>query len=326
MEVPHLFNLLVLLLWHECLRWHERGTRPWPAIVVLVCLMAAWAGLNGEILAGLIVLAAYGIGAGVEFIHADNEHERQTAKYKTLRLSGAGLLCVGAAGLHPAGYKPLSENIRLLFLELPKNWPGGYDSMDFQSVAARGFLVWLAVGFLWSVWQRPRLTPGAALVLVGWIGLALYARRYIPFMVVLTVPILAQSVSRKWAVGWGALAVGVLLMGLPPAVGPVPAEAVQFIRAHPAEFAGRMFNHPTWGGYLMKELPGRRVVVGESDSIRLYRQIANLSTNWWELLERSDVGWTLMPRRHWLNQGLRELPSWRCAYSDEVAVVYWRLP
>ena len=124
MEAPHFFNLLVLLLWHECLRWHERGARPWPAIVVLVCLMAAWAGLNGEILAGLIVLAAYGIGAGVEFIRAGNEHERQTAKYKTLRLSGAGLLCVGAAGLHPAGSKPLYENIRLLVLELPRNWPG----------------------------------------------------------------------------------------------------------------------------------------------------------------------------------------------------------
>ena len=327
MEALHLGNLLGLLLWHECLRWHERSNRPWLAIAALIFLMAAVAGLNSELLLpGLIVLAAYGIGAGIEFIRAGNEHERQTAKHKTLRLSGAGILCTGAAGLHPAGYKPLCENIRLLFLELPRNWPGGYGSLDFQSVAARGFLVWLVVVFLWLVWQRPRLTPAAMLVLVSWTGLALYARRYIPSVIVLTAPILANNAGRKWELGWGALAVGVLIMGRPPAVGPVPAEAVRFIRAHPAEFDGRMFNHHMWSEYLRKELPERRVLIEEAGAIGPYRQISKLSTNWLALLERSEVAWTLLPRRHCLNQGLRELPDWRCAYSDEVAVVYRRLP
>lgn len=325
-ETPHLFNLLVLLLWHECLRWQERGARPWLAIPALVLLMAAWARLNGETLAGLIVLAAYCIGAAVEFLCAGNAQERQTATNKTIRLSGAAILCVGAAWFHPDGYKPLCENIRLLFLELPRNWPGGYGSMDFQSVEAQGFLGWLAVVFLFLVWRRPRLTSGAALVLVSWIGLACYAQRYIPFMVVLTVPILAAGAGRRWGWGWGVLAVGVLVAGLPRAIEPVPTRAVRFIREHPSEFGGRMFNHHTWSGYLAKEWPGQQRFIEGADSIRAYRQISNLGTNWLGLLERSDVGWTLMPRRHCLNQGLRELASWRCAYSDEVAAVYRRVP
>lgn len=326
METPRLFDLLVLLLWHEGLRWHERGTRPWSAILALLLLMSVWARFNGETLAGLIVLAAYCLGAASEFISAGTAPERVTAKNKTIRLSCAAILCLGAAWFHPAGSQPLCANIRLLFLKLPRNWPGGYGSLDFQSVVARGFLGWLAALFLFLVWQRPRLTPGAKLVLVSWIGLACYAQRYIPFMVVLTVPILATSAGRKWGWGWAVLAVGVLVAGLPRTTAPVPAAAVQFVREHPAELGVRIFNHHTWSAYLAKEWPEQRRFIEGVDSIQRYQQIANLGTNWLELLNRSDVRWTLMPCRHCLNQGLRELANWRCAYSDEVAVVYRRLP
>ena len=326
METPRLFDLLVLLLWHECLRWHERGARPWAAILALLLLMSAWARLNGETLAGLSVLAAYWLGATIELLHAGTAPEQATAKKKIIRLSCAAILCVGAAWLHPDGYQPLRENIRLLFRNLPQNWPGGYGSLNFQSVVARGFLGWLAALFLFLVWQRPRLTPGAGLVLVSWVGLACYAQRYIPFMVILTVPILAASAGRKWGWGWAVLAVEVLSAGLPRTTAPVPAAAVQYIREQPAEFGGRIFNHHTWSAYLAKEWPEQRRFIEGADSISGYQQIANLGTNWLALLERSDVGWTLLPCRHCLNQGLRELANWRCAYSDEVAVVYRKLP
>ncbi|MEI8314685.1 MAG: hypothetical protein WCG79_04450 [Verrucomicrobiota bacterium] len=326
MADAHVGNLLFLLVGHECLRWQERGVRPWLALAALVVLLAAWARLSGETLAGLILLGVYCAGAGAEWLRADTAPARQTARHKTLRLAGAGLLCAALAGLDPAGYRPLVEQVRFLFLALPRNWPGGYGTLDFQAAEARGFLIWLAAVFLFLVWQRPRLTPSAALVLVSWIGLAFYARRYVPVMIVLTAPVLAQSAGRKWWLGWGALAVAVLLAGRPLAAEPVPVNAVRFIRGQPAEFTGRLFNLPAWEGYVRQELPGQRVFIADVADIQAYRQIANLSTNWLELLDRSAVAWTLLPRRHCLNQGLRELANWRCAYTDDVAAVYRRWP
>ena len=326
MEPPHLFDLLVLLLAHECLRWHERAVRPWPALTALALLLAVWARFQGEMLAGLILLAAYCTGAAVEFLRAGTAAARHAAKAKTFRLGGVGLFCVGAAGLHPAGWLQLCENIRLLFRALPRDWPGGYNTVDFQSVAARGLLVWLAAVLLDLVWRRPRLTPGAGLVLVSWIGMAGYAQRYLPVMVILTVPLLAASAGRKWGWAWVGLAVAVLLAGLPGAPGPGPDRAVQFIRAQPAERGRLIFIHHTWNEYLAQAWPAQPRFIASPDSIREYQQIANLGPNWRKLLDRRAVAWTVLPCRHCLNQGLRELANWRCAYSDDVAVVYRRVP
>ncbi len=335
MARPHVFSFLMMLLWHECVRRVDRGARPW----LLTAVMALWVNLHGGFLAGFLVLGAYWLGA-----------VRDAAKLR--QLSGAALLCAGAVLLNPSGWRLPWHNLQFLHSEFLVNWLAEYASMDFQSREARGFLAWLAILFVTLAWRRPRLTSSASLVLVSWTAFALYSRRNIPLMVILTAPIIApalsEAVGERWRAlsqrlggdkhGWPVVATlacaGVLCVAHPTELPRErwPVAAVQYIQQHPTEFNGRMFNDYVWGGYLLKALPEQRVFVdGRTDFygealIRNYVAMTELQTNWLATLERYDARWTLLPRRSRLNQALAELPAWRCAYTDEVAEIYRRLP
>lgn len=335
MARPHVFSFLMLLLWHDQVRRVERGGKPW----LLAVIMVLWVNLHGGFLAGFFVLGAYWLGA-----------IRDPARLR--RLSIAALLCVLAVLLNPNGWRLPWHNLQFLRSEFLVNWLAEYATMDFQSREARGFLAWLAVLFVALAWRRPRFTAGESLVLISWTAFALYSRRNIPLMVILSAPLIApvisEAVGERWRAfsqrlavgkrGWPVVAAlalaGLLCVPRPTELPPQrwPVSAVEHIRGHSTEFGGRMFNDYVWGGYLLKAWPEQRVFVdGRTDFygealIRDYCAVVELKTNWLAVLERYDVEWTLLPRRARLNQALAEIPRWRCAYTDEVAVIYRRLP
>lgn len=339
---PHVFSFLLLLLWHECVQRLDRGTQPRLMVAAMGLLMALWVNIHGGFLAGFLVLGAYWLGAVGD-----------AAKLR--RLSIAALLCAGAVLLNPSGYKLPLHNLMFLRSEFLVNWLAEYSSMNFQSREARGFLAWLALLFLTLAWRRPRLSRAESLLLISWTWFALYSRRNIPLMVILTapiiVPVLSEAVTERWravserlrdcqqkARGWpvvGALAWVIVVCVPHPTELPAdrwPVAAVRHIQQHPDEFTGRMFNNYVWGGYLLKVLPAHRVFVdGRTDFygealIRDYNAATTLQTNWLAVLESHDVRWTLTPRKSCLNQALAELPNWRCTYTDEVAAIYRRNP
>jgi hypothetical protein len=110
-----------------------------------------------------------------------------------------------------------------------------------------------------------------------------------------------------------------------------PVNAAQFIRAHPAEFRGHLFNQYVWGGYLLVELPEHKVFVdGRTDFygepvLREFAATTDLATNWTAALQKYDVEWSLMPTDHPLNQALA-LSGWQRAYTDPVATIYRKSP
>ena len=335
MARPHVFSFLMLLLWHDQVRRVEHGAKPW----LLATIMALWVNLHGGFLAGFFVLGAYWLGA-----------VRDTLKLR--RLTIAALLCAAAVLLNPNGWKLPWHNVQFLRSEFLTNWLAEYNSPDFQSRDAVGFLVWLAMLFVTLAWRQPRLTTAESLIVVSWTAFAFYSRRNIPLMVILTAPIIAPALSAAVGEHWRALSarlgrdkqgwpvVAVLaLAGIVCLAQPLelprtrwPVAAVQHIREHSSEFGARMFNDYVWGGYLLKALPERRVFVdGRTDFygealIRDYAAITELTTNWLGTLERYNVSWTLLPHRSRLNQALAALQNWRCVYTDEVATIYRRLP
>jgi len=339
---PHLFSFLLLVVWHEAVRRMNRGTQPRLTLATMAALMVCWVNLHGGFLAGFLVLGAYWLGAIGD-----------TLRFR--RLGIAMLVCAGAVLLNPSGYKLPWHNLSFLRSEFLVNWLAEYSSISFQSREARGFLVWLGLLFLTLAWRRPRLSRGEALLLVSWTGFALYSRRNIPLMVLLTAPLIApalsEAVSQRWramserlrgcqehANGWPVVAMvaWMIVVCIPhPTELPSdrwPISAVRYIREHSDEFTGRMFNDYVWGGYLLKALPEHKVFVdGRTDFygealIREYHATTTLQTNWLTTLKSHDVRWTLLPKRDRLNQALAELSSWHCVYTDEVAAIYRRFP
>ncbi len=192
-------------------------------------------------------------------------------------------------------------------------------------------------------------------MLIVWTYLALYVGRNVPLLAIFVAPILATALAdaspawvrrlsdrlgETYAVSRGGLLIGVAAVvaiaawprptEMPPKKWPVAA--VEYIRQHPEQFRGNMFNQYVWGGYLLQALPEHRVFVdGRTDFygeslIRQYDDTSALRTNWMQALDEYHVSWTLLPTEHCLNLALALLPNWQCVYSNEVATIFIKKP
>ena len=167
----------------------------------------------------------------------------------------------------------------------------------------------------------------------------------------------ASDAGHGWL--WAVPVAVAMIAGAPrPTVMPAsdwPVEAVEYIQHYPGKLPGHLFNAYPWGGYLMWALPAHPVFVdGRTDFygaelIREFRDTMALSAGfsmsvagaqvdnaavrdatvqqakWQRMLDKYQVGWTLLPTAHPLNQALALLPNWVCIKRDDVATVFIRL-
>ncbi|HUI05631.1 MAG TPA: hypothetical protein VL486_01350 [Verrucomicrobiae bacterium] len=352
---PHAFSFLLAALWGDALRRFEHGASARRLAITLAGLMVLWVNLHGGYLAGFITLGAYWLGALIEMplVRADATRWA-TARRKLAVLSGVALLCAGVSLVNPNGYELHLHNLQFLRSDYLTNWLAEYASSDFHAPDSRGFLAWLALTFFTLALARPRLSAASGILLIGWTYLALYAGRNIPLLAIFTAPILATALadaSPHWGrrlsgrlreiheISRGSLLVVVIaavaLVGVSrPTEMPAkkwPIAAVEFIKQHPGQFQGNMFNEYIWGGYLLYALPEHRVFVdGRTDFygeplIRQYNETSQLTTNWLAVLQQYKVEWTLVPTDRPLNLALALLPNWKLAYSNEVATIFHKI-
>jgi hypothetical protein len=111
-----------------------------------------------------------------------------------------------------------------------------------------------------------------------------------------------------------------------------PVAAVRFVADNPRAVNGEMFNDYGWGGYLMLSLPDHAVFVdGRNDFygpelVKEFDDVNKVRPGWDAILQKYDVGWTILPRGHGLNMLLALRKDWSLAYTDEVAAIYTRYP
>jgi hypothetical protein len=358
MARPHVFTFLLAVLWAGELRRFERGGTPRRLAICLGLLTLLWVNLHGGYLAGFLTLGIYWLGAVIELALARTDPARRSEmRHKLMVLTGIIGLCAVVSLLNPNGYELHVHNLQFLDSGFFSNWLAEYASSNFHAPDSRGFLAWLALTFLTLALVRPRLSPASAILLVVWTYYALYSVRNIPLLVIFVGPVLASAlaeVAPQWvrrlsdrlreiyetSRGRGWLLVGIVAVAVVTSV-PHPTEmiarkwpvaAVEFIKQHPEQFEGNMFNQYLWGGYLMKELPEHRVFVdGRTDFygeplLRQYDDTILLHTNWQEAIVQYHVSWTLMPAQSRLNLVLALLPDWHFVYSNDVATIFRKEP
>ena len=109
-----------------------------------------------------------------------------------------------------------------------------------------------------------------------------------------------------------------------------PVATANYLEAHPGAAHGEMFNDYGWGGYLMLYLPEQKVFIdGRNDFygeelVREFNQVDDVNPGWENVLEKYNVGWTILPRQHPLNSLLALRKDWRLVWQDGVATVYTR--
>ena len=111
-----------------------------------------------------------------------------------------------------------------------------------------------------------------------------------------------------------------------------PVAAVRFVADNPRAINGEMFNDYGWGGYLMLSLPDHRVFVdGRNDFygpdlIQEFDDVNKVRPDWDAILQKYNVGWTILPRGHALTTLLALRKDWSLAYTDDVAAIYTHKP
>jgi hypothetical protein len=353
---PHAFSFLLAALWIDALRRFDRGGTPRRLAISLGVLTVLWVNLHGGYLAGFVTLGVYWCGTAMELVLARSDPIRRDAvRRKLTALTGVAVLCGVVSLLNPSGYKLHVHNLHFLRSEYLSNWLAEYASSNFHDADSHGFLAWLALTFLILALVRPRLSPSSGLLVIVWTYCALYARRNIPLLVVFVAPILATALagaappwvrrlsqrlreinetSRGWLLIGVAAVVAITIVPRPTEMPAKkwPVDAVEYIKGHPDQFQGNMFNIYIWGGYLLHALPEHRVFVdGRTDFygeelIRQYDDTSLLHTNWQAALQQYNISWTLLPTDHRLNLALALLPDWHFVYSNEVATIFRKQP
>jgi hypothetical protein len=111
----------------------------------------------------------------------------------------------------------------------------------------------------------------------------------------------------------------------------LPIDAVEFLKSQPRLLQAKGLNDYAWGGYMIQQLyPQTKVFIdGRNDVHRTafleeYREAVNALPGYEKVLDKYDIGWTILQTPSPLNQVLSQT-GWRRVYSDPVATIYSRI-
>jgi len=347
---PHLFVLL------ESLRdGYGKGRRFHLHALGLLCMMMLWPSLHRGFLIGAALIAVYSGAEILDVMRGKREGGRPFAAFLAV-----AAVSLAATMLSPNGSKALSDVANLL------NKSNEWQSTEFLSpvalalkhgygLAAYWALLAFAAAALALSFRTARLSHMAVLTFLS--ALSLDSYRFIPFLLLLGLPIALGCMSGRWRQSRAfarisrAAAAAAVIMLLASAVagygrtlgastsdplmrGRFPKGAADFVMRNRPE--GNMMNHYDWGGYLGWRLyPAYRVFIdGRSTSPRAlydYRHILWNEKAYGMILDRYGVDIIIMMpdnpftgERYDLVGFLARDPQWHMVYRDDISMVYLR--
>ncbi len=217
---PHLFTILLALLWTRALVRH-RATGSLRPLAALPPLMALWANLHGGFLVGFVILGVFLVGAIVEAHPAGipfgtstplprGDEGRSALSTRHLRsavvMAVAGLLSLAATGLNPVGYSLLPHVAGYFRSQFLVDNTVEYLSPNFHDLGPQLFLGLLLVAVVALALAPRPIAPTDLGMLLVWTALALYSARNIPLFVVICLPIVVRLGSEALAVRGGGIA------------------------------------------------------------------------------------------------------------------------
>ncbi|TSC54051.1 MAG: hypothetical protein LiPW16_176 [Microgenomates group bacterium LiPW_16] len=110
----------------------------------------------------------------------------------------------------------------------------------------------------------------------------------------------------------------------------MPYEAVEYIKTH--NVPERLLNESAWGGYLLWQLPGRKVFYSASMDLcevspgrylwQDYQEMIALGPKWQSLLEKYQIEAVLLPKFYPLAKHLQKSKDWKIIYEDNLNILF----
>lgn len=355
---PHLFSILLALLWTRCLvNYMRQGRQRW--LVACPIMMLLWVNLHGGFVLGFIL-------TGICIVASLRERRR------VLALGAMAVASVLAVVVNPAGFGVFSFVVGYLRAGNLLSIIAEFASPDFHSAAPEMFLALVLISALAMAKLPKAVDTWSALMLVTWAYLGFHSVRNIPLFVITCLPIvarIAEDALKAWVPSWLPLSAAARgkqegpvqgfaamdrALGRPllpmllsvailatyatssqasafsPAVFPVEALA----RAEQVGARGNLFNYYNWGGYILYAgYPKYSVFIdGQDQDTRpdgiasQYMKVYRLSPGWEEVLRRFDIGWVLIPHNSPLSLMLRKTNDWQLRYEDTTADLFVNAP
>ncbi|MDP1715998.1 MAG: hypothetical protein Q8L41_14760 [Anaerolineales bacterium] len=345
---PHIFTFLYLAVWVYLLENVQRNK--FISIWVFGVIMLLWANTHGAFIAGFLVWGAYAAGHILE-----SQIQKQWQPKKLKIWLSIGLLSFTATLLNPDGIHLWGTSFGFIGNTYLVSHTQEYQPVNFHGPGSWPFLVIILLSILILGIKNHRLQISHSLLLAGWTILGLYSARNIPLYAIIITPILTEALAKslpesRWraieanllrteksirGMLWPISSIGLAIILLRtqalqtyniynPSVFPV--DGVNWLIENPQD--GRIFNHFTWGGYLLyREWPDQLVFIdGQTDFYgekltREYEQIISLSGNWNSVLEKYQVTLAIIPTNSPLETALLQHGEWFIIYQDNTSTI-----
>jgi hypothetical protein len=195
---PHLFTLLLVVVFAWQLRWFDRDrVKTWQLFLGLVPLTVLWTNLHGGFLAGLTLIGIHFVGNIVNAARNDIS-SRPVARRRVVILGILGGTCALATLLNPNGWKLHQHLLSFLWTSSQVHFTSEWNSANFHFAGLHGFALQLLVlGFILIVLRRPWATTDLLLI-AFWLYSGLNAMRNIPIFALIATPIFAEHLSVGW--------------------------------------------------------------------------------------------------------------------------------
>jgi len=354
---PHVFTLILALLWYYVLESYHRSDKNYLFLLPLTMLL--WVNLHGGFVIGFVLLAVYLAGCATEALCA-SAPTNSLSKRKFRTLTCIAFACLLFSLANPAGYEVLLFPFKLALNQSLVDIIMEYRSPDFHESLPFKYLLLLTIAILALSRAKVNLIE-LSLVLV-FTYMALYSVRHIPLFAIIIAPILARHMDSILEQRDGQLSQGLknmaynlafvdgqlrghfwpmvalLLIGILAATGVIkfdfdqatmPVAAVQFLKRE--KIAGQMYNPEQFGDYVIyAEWPAYKVFIDGridmygADRMKEYMNVAMPQPGWEKVLRKYDINFVFDRANSPISQLLVQRDDWRLVYADSVANIFVR--
>lgn len=356
---PHIFSLLLTVVWYDCLnRYQYRGDN---RLYLLPLLMPVWVNLHGGFVVGFILLGIYGAG-NLALSRFGEKSGREAAQQRWRLILKITLLCLVTSLVNPFGYNILLFPFKLVSNGFLVDHIMEWMSPNFHEMSVLPFRFFLLLILVLVAASRRRLNVIEIALLVFFVNMALYSARHISLFAIIAAPIAARLADRLpqelegKAAAWlrrtdaGMAAIdgrarGCLWLLLTALLVPLllahrgdvirfdrtvkPVAAVEFMMRE--RIPGNMFNNDEFGDYIIYAawpryhvfIDGRLDMYG-TDRIKEYYKIKNFDADWESVMKKYDMNWIIFDADSPFSRYLADRSDWRLIYADKVANIFVR--
>ncbi|RZB37651.1 MAG: hypothetical protein SRB2_00753 [Desulfobacteraceae bacterium Eth-SRB2] len=354
---PHIFSLLLLLIWYYLLDEYEYQRRNY--LYLLPLLMLLWVNLHGGFLAGFILLGVYLSGNVVMSINSKGS-EKYIYKKKARLIGLITVVCVLVSLINPYGYHILMFPFNLISKKFIMDNIAEFLSPDFHTFVVKAFEFLFLLFFTLLAVSKVRLNIIELTMVLLFAHMSFFSLRYIPLFSIIVAPVLMRksqqilkstngkladfikirsiSISETDASAkgyvWPAMAVAIVVIFAVTGkidykfnVKTKPVNAVNFFTKE--NIQGNMFNNDEFGDYIIYAawpkykvfFDGRSDMYGV-DRLKEYMKVARVEPGWDEVLEKYKINWIIYNANSPLSLLLMEKDDWKLIYADKVSNIF----